>query len=666
MGAAKTNDPKRAEPPLVPEGLVIDDGLTIRSLLGQGGMAQVFLAHQSRLERDVALKIMRPIRDRDRARFLLEARNLGRLKHRNAVSAFAAGCFEHEDRDYWYIAMELVVGATLKQRLKEDGAFPVPRVLDIVEDVAGALQEAHEQGIIHRDLKPSNVMIEDADTGGHARVLDFGVAKLLGDTDNTTSDNEVLGSPRYMSPEQFQHDDVDQRSDIYGLGLLMTEMLTGKHPLGKKVSLSDMMEWLQRPEIPTPELDAFDPALTALVRRCLQRDPDARFPNMGALIKELQSLRTPPENATRRHWLIFGILSALIAAVVFAFLVIDTGGAQDTPVMDTGEGETFVLLTPRTDPFWAASAEFASAAAIGLGKRLVVYDAQDDGEAMIRQARQAVETRPRGIISQDFIGHGRDIENVASEHETPFFAINTRFDNGVPASAVAALQPNDETTGFELARSLVDALRRTAPGTARVQVIAVLGREGEFATDGRRNGLERALSEHDDFDIVARVESGFTNQSDARDGVRQALLGSVLAADEPVAIWCTTDTMALGAIQGTIQAGREPGTDVLIGGVDWTRDGLLAIQEGTLHVSLGGHFMEAGFAIVIAEAGIEGLDPFQLSSPMRPATRDNVDEVLGLFRTGGFERIDFHALARQVRAGRAEDVLDPAAMLATP
>ncbi len=180
MGAAKTDDPKRAEPPLVPEGLVIDDSLTVRSLIGQGGMAQVFLAHQSALDRDVALKLMRPTRDRDRARFLLEARNLGRLKHRNAVSAFAAGAFEHEDRDYWYIAMELVVGATLKQRLKEDGAFPVPVVLDIVEDVAGALQEAHEQGIIHRDLKPSTVMIEDEGAGGNARVLDFGVAKLLG------------------------------------------------------------------------------------------------------------------------------------------------------------------------------------------------------------------------------------------------------------------------------------------------------------------------------------------------------------------------------------------------------------------------------------------------------------------------------------------------------
>jgi ABC-type sugar transport system substrate-binding protein len=133
-----------------------------------------------------------------------------------------------------------------------------------------------------------------------------------------------------------------------------------------------------------------------------------------------------------------------------------------------------------------------------------------------------------------------------------------------------------------------------------------------------------------------------------------------------VVIWCATDTMALGAIQGTIQAGREPGSDVLIGGVDWTRDGLLAIQEGMLHVSFGGHFMEAGFAIVIAEAAMERSDPFELSSPMHPATRQNVAEVLSLFRTGGFERIDFHALVQQVRAGRAAEVLDPAAMLAAP
>lgn len=666
MGAATTDDPKRAEPSLVPDGLVIDDGLTIRSLIGQGGMAQVFRAHQSGLDREVALKIMRPTRDRDRDRFLLEARNLGRLKHRNAVAAFAAGCFEHDDRDYWYISMELVVGATLKQRLKDDGALPIPVVLDVVEDVAGALQEAHELGIIHRDLKPSNVMIEDEEAGGKARVLDFGVAKLLGNKDNTTSDNEVLGSPRYMSPEQFQQDDVDQRSDIYSLGLLMAEMLTGKHPLGQKVSLSDMMEWLQQPEIPTPELDDVDPALAAFVRRCLQRDPDARFPNMGALIAELQTLRAPVERPKRRRWLVLFLLAALVAAFALIATAFGPDGERDDPVMDTGEGETFVLLTPRTDTFWTSSAEFASAAAIGLGKRLVVYDAHNDGDAMIRQARRAVASNPRGIISQDFIGHGRDIENVAAEQETPFFAINTRFDEGVPRSAIAALRPNDETTGYELARSLVDALRARTPGSERVQVIAVQGTNGEFATDGRRTGLERALAEHNDFDIVARVESGFSNQSDARDGVRQALQGPLLQEGRPVVIWCATDTMALGAIQGTIQAGREPGSDVLIGGVDWTRDALLAIQEGMLHVSFGGHFMEAGFAIVIAEAGVERTDPFQLSSPMRPATQENVDEVLSLFHAGGFERIDFHALVRQVRAGRAEDVLDPAAMLTAP
>lgn len=661
MGAKTTDDPTRAGPPLVPEGLVIDDDLTVGSLIGQGGMAQVFRAHQSGLDREVALKITRPIRDRDRERFLLEARSLGRLKHPNAVAAHTAGCFEHDDKDFWYISMELVVGATLKQRLEEEGALPVPVVLNVVEDIAGALQEAHELGIIHRDLKPSNVMLEDESAGGHARVLDFGVAKLLGNDAVITTDSEVLGSPRYMSPEHFQQDEIDQRSDIYSLGLIMFEMLTGKHPLGKKVSLSDMMEWLRRPEIPTPELNDLEPAVARFVRRCLRREPGERFENMEALIKVLQTLRTPPPAKTRRRWLGGVALAgcAGVGAVVLAKFGMG-GDTADAPVMDTGQGEAFVLLTPRTDAFWTSSAVFASAAAIALGKRLLVFDAHDDGQAMIRQARAALAFDPRALISQDFIGHGRDIERIAQDHGTDFFAINNRFDEGVP-SAVATLRPDDEATGYDLARSLIEAVHRQAPGIERIHVVAVQGTDGEYATDERRTGLQRALAEHNDFDIVARVESGFTNQDEARDGVRRAL--QEIPEDGPIVIWCATDTMALGAIQGAILAGREPGRDVLIGGVDWTRAGLLAIQDGTLHVSYGGHFMEAGFAIIIADAALPHMDRFQLSSPMRPATRQNVEEVLGLFRTGAFERINFRELVRQVRAGRAEAVLDPAAML---
>ena len=663
MGAKTTDDPTRAGPPLVPDGLVIDDVLTIRGLLGQGGMAQVFRAHQAGLEREVALKVTRPTRDRDRERFLREARSLGRLKHPNAVAAHTAGCFEHDEKDFWYISMELVEGVTLKQRLETDGPLPLAEVLDIAGDIAGALQEAHELGIIHRDLKPSNIMLED-DEGGHARVLDFGVAKLLGNDDPLTTDGEVLGSPRYMSPEQFQQDEVDQRSDIYSLGLIMFEMLIGKHPLGKKASLSDMMEWLQKPEIPTPALNDLTPRVARFVRRCLRRDPAERFENMKELMVELQALRTrslPPK--PRRRWLGLAAAVALVCGVLVFFAVKSKVEAPgDAPVMDSGEGETFVLLTPRTDTFWTASSEFASAAAVALGKRLLVFDAQDDGDAMVRQARATNDAA--GIISQDFIGHGSAIERSAAERETPFFAINNRFDEGVPQSAVASLRPNDETTGYALARALIDATHERSPGATEIRVIAVQGTEGEFATDERRAGLQRALSEHNDFDIVARIESGFTNQVEARDGVRRALQG--LSEGSPIVIWCATDAMALGAVQGAIQAGREPGSDVLIGGVDWTRDALLAVQDGTLHVSYGGHFMEAGFAIILAEAALPRVDPVQLYTPMRPATRENVEDVLGLFRTGAFERIDFRDLVRRVRAGRAEETLDPWAILASP
>jgi serine/threonine protein kinase len=206
--------------------------LEILELLGQGGMGIVYKARQPRLDRLVALKILPAEAGRDLAfaeRFVREARALAKLSHPSIVTVYDFG----ESGGRFYLLMEFVDGVNLRHLLQEQRLTP-EQALTIVPQLCEALQYAHEQGVVHRDIKPENILL---DKRGHVKIADFGLAKLLGPkvADSAlTGSQQIMGTPHYMAPEQWERpQSVDHRADIYSLGVVFYEMLTGELPLGR-------------------------------------------------------------------------------------------------------------------------------------------------------------------------------------------------------------------------------------------------------------------------------------------------------------------------------------------------------------------------------------------------------------------------------------------------
>jgi serine/threonine protein kinase len=214
-------------------GTTLPGGYVILELIGIGGMGRVYRAEQTALGRTVAVKIVHPhlLGDENAsARFITEARTASRLNHPNSVAVIDFG---KTDSGQLYLVMEYLRGRDLARVTYEDGPLPFRRVIDVLRQVLAALSEAHHLGIIHRDLKPENIVIEPMRTGGDfVKVVDFGLAKLLTKKDgpSITSVGIVCGTPDYMAPEQGRGDTIDARSDLYAVGVILFQLLTGRLP----------------------------------------------------------------------------------------------------------------------------------------------------------------------------------------------------------------------------------------------------------------------------------------------------------------------------------------------------------------------------------------------------------------------------------------------------
>ncbi|NGZ03105.1 MAG: hypothetical protein CV090_08655 [Nitrospira sp. WS238] len=256
--------------------------------LGRGSMGVVYLGKDPTIQRFVAIKTMQlnEIDDADKlqevkARFFREAESTGRLSHPNIVTIFDAG----EEQDLGYIAMELLQGTTLKEWSRKPNLIPFPKVLSILATVAEAMDYAHQQGVVHRDIKPANIMITNDDI---VKIMDFGIAKMA--TSSKTQTNIVMGTPTYMSPEQIAGKKVDGRSDIFSLGVVMFELLTGRPPF-----LADNVSALlfAIAHNPHPSLKAIRPDMPPLLKtildRALHKDPVHRYRRAGEFARELRS-----------------------------------------------------------------------------------------------------------------------------------------------------------------------------------------------------------------------------------------------------------------------------------------------------------------------------------------------------------------------------------------
>lgn len=257
---------------------VLGDRYIIERELGRGGMAFVYLARDRRYERQVAVKVLDPeiATAVGAERFLREIRIGGNLQHPHIIPVFDSGQVQGPDESgpYLFYVMPYVEGESLRQRLERERQLPFPEVLQITREVAGALTYAHGRGVVHRDIKPGNIML----SGGHALVADFGIARALNAADDghLTSTGLILGTPHYMSPEQGHGKPLDERSDLYSLGVVLYELLTAQKPYVAETAMGVIYAHANTP-IPrlVPALEHLQLLLDALLAKDSDRRPSA-------------------------------------------------------------------------------------------------------------------------------------------------------------------------------------------------------------------------------------------------------------------------------------------------------------------------------------------------------------------------------------------------------
>jgi len=357
------------------------DHYEVLLLLGRGAMGEVYLAQDTKLGRKVALKLMRPemFQNEEAARrFQNEARAMAQINHPNVVTIHAVG----EYRDVPYVAMEFVRGQSLYERL--DAGLDDDEALRIALAVANALREAHELGIVHRDLKPENVI---AGRDGTVSVLDFGLAKTvsLGGEDSFAdtpmpSEDETMtrlgsrvGTPLYMSPEQWKMAEITTATDVWAFGVLLFEMYTGQVPF-RGVDLADLAHRICDPDTAPPLAPDIPPAIQGLIARCLRRNPTER-PTISQVIAALEriaapvpapapiSFPAPPPAASPRRWpLVAGAAAILVGGVAIGM----TLGA-DTPA-EGGKAPVASSAVPEAQLAASASPAAAEEGAMSKGE----------------------------------------------------------------------------------------------------------------------------------------------------------------------------------------------------------------------------------------------------------------------------------------------------------
>src|SRR3954468_13861901 len=372
-------------------GDVLSDRYELEELVGTGGMSSVFRAHDRLLDRKVALKVLHQQYAADEEyleRFRREARSVAALSHPNIVTVIDRG--EHEGRQF--IVFEYIPGENLKRLIQRRGPAPVATALELAIQIARGLSFAHQQGLVHRDVKPQNVLLNG---DGQAKVTDFGIARSLDVKGGLTQTGTVMGTSDYIAPEQARGSRVDAQSDIYSLGAVLYELLTGEGPFPGENFVAVAMRHINEP--PPPIRDRrpdVSPRLDAVIRRAMAKEPRDRFGSMDELCAELNASLAPetagsgaqtmivsrrqrrasrPPAARPSIWPLILLLAGLavlagILAAVFAFT--DPGGHFSNIV---GKKKTAVVSGP---------AHFTSATA---------YDPDGDNTEHGEVARNAID-----------------------------------------------------------------------------------------------------------------------------------------------------------------------------------------------------------------------------------------------------------------------------------
>jgi hypothetical protein len=443
----------------------------LRRRLGAGGMGQVYLAHDPQLDRLVALKVPNPVAAEGwRERFLVEARAAANLTHPNICPVFEVG--EADGRPY--LTMAYIEGETLAARLAQEGPLAPAAAAALVATVARAMEEAHRRGIVHRDLKPQNVMLDPA---GRPVVMDFGLAVRTTAADDLrlTLTGVALGTPAYMPPEQAggDADAVGPPADVYALGTMLYEMVTGRVPFRAK-PFGKLLAQIERDAPPPPrQLNPHvDPALEAVILTCLAKRPADRFPSAGPLADALDRYS-------------HGDRGELVAEFSRPFLV------PDATEVEPATPATTVALRPRRR-WWRAAVVvvlLSVAAAVGVYVRtdhgeLEVRLSDPNAKVEVRVNGQPVALSADGRVPRVRAGRGQTVEVSGADYEPVRATFD--LDRGATAAVAVSLVPKDRPAPPAIpAPNVAPGPRNPAPDPMIPTLLVPLGGAAELDLKAR-------------------------------------------------------------------------------------------------------------------------------------------------------------------------------------
>jgi len=452
--------------------------------LGSGAMGNVYLAHDSYMDRDVAIKLLSGSYSREsQIRFQREAKAASKLKHPNLITILDFGFGQSSQP---FLVMQYVGGSTLKELLAR-GPLPAAEACKYAVEVLLGLEHAHSAGVLHRDIKPANVVIDET---GEARVLDFGLAKLMGDEQELTASGAALGTPYYMSPEQANAGPVDQRSDVYSLGCMLFECLTGRKPYAGATAQETLMMHLAAP-IPNAAdfASGLPEGLDAIVRRAMSKLPEERYQSAMAMAGELYPFvegrlsddsvtllaRRPLAEVSVRSVRDSGRLMALAATAVLIVIAFSTAGWY---VFSTGRA---FLPGP--------SAGVTSAPQVRIersGERAVitVESSATTSEAVLERSLNDIDDVKEVVVKlPEGAGPGRDLDvsrvdnlirAIARAH--PGLSTLRLIDVPLDRSSISLLSGFDGLSSVVLtSNGLSDGALEPLTGLGRLRVLAVNG-----------------------------------------------------------------------------------------------------------------------------------------------------------------------------------------------